>query len=98
MTKALTVSGFDYSKVDKDTKGKLIALSGQLKRHGESMKGAANEMSKAIFQAHQLLAGSKGKLFNKWVESETDVALSTAYNCIHSEERARHFPIIAKLP
>ena len=98
MSKELSASTFDYSKVDKDTRGKLIAFAGQVKRHSSSLKDAANEIGKVIFAAHELLAEHKAGLFDEWVELETEVSLSTAYNYINVEKRAFQFPILENLP
>ena len=98
MSKALATVNFDYGRVDKDTKGKLISYAGQVKRHSSSLKDAANEIGKVIYAVHELLADQKAGLFDEWVELETEVSLSTAYNYINVEKRAFQFPILENLP
>lgn len=98
MGKELSSATFDYSQVDQETKGKLIALAGQLKRHGDSLRTAGNAIGSAVIEAHELLSGRRAGLFDEWVESETEVGLRTAYNCLNAAKRALQFAIIAKLP
>jgi hypothetical protein len=97
MGKALVV--FSYEGVDKDTKGKLIALAGQVKRYGETFRKCGLEIGEAIHEAHDLLAGDgRDGTFTTWVESETDIGISTAYNLLNVFRRAKKFPILETYP
>lgn len=86
VSKALTTA-FDYATVDKDTKGKLIVLAGQVKRGKGGQIKSIIEIGCAIHEAHELLAGDgrDGK-FREWVELECGFEKSTAYNYLHSFE------------
>jgi hypothetical protein len=104
VSKEIAVAVFDYSKVDKDDKGKLIRLAGQINQFGDKLLSVGNEMGDAIVQAHRLLAGPVGKhtgegkaQFDKWIEAETTIGLTTAYNCLSVAKRSASFPIIGKL-
>lgn len=96
MSKSMAV--FDYASLDKDTKGKLVALAGEIKRYGESFRKCGMQVGEAVFNAHLLLADHRDGLFEKWVEQETDIGLSTAYNLKNVWERASDFPILENLP
>ncbi|MCI0537695.1 MAG: hypothetical protein L0Z50_20975, partial [Verrucomicrobiales bacterium] len=98
MSKAISSATFDYSQVEPDEKGKLIRLAGQLKKHGDAMLLAGNEIRKVLAEAHSMLAHHRAGLFDEWVQTESDVSLSTAYNCINLEKRAPNFPILESLP
>lgn len=98
MSKELTPATFDYSLVQKDAKGKLINLAGQVKKHGEAFKGAGFQIGEAIYEAHEILAAEREGLFEPWVESETDIGIRTAYDCLNVYKRSKDFAIIAKLP
>lgn len=97
MSKALTT--FDYGSVDKDTKSKLIALAGEVKRHNESFRRSGLKAGEALHSAHEVLAGAgKEGCFTPWVEAETDIGTSTAYNLLNVYRRSRKFPILETLP
>jgi hypothetical protein len=98
MSKALAVPAFDYSEVDKETKGKLLSLARDINRGLTKFKDAGEEIGKAVCEAHRLLADQRKGLFEHWVEAETGIGLSTAYNLKNIEERRADFPIIGKLP
>lgn len=98
MGKELSTAVFDYSQVAKETKGKLIALAGQLKRHGDALRTAGNAIGQAVIEAHELLAGSRAGLFDEWVDAETEIGRSTAYRCLNAAKRALNYPIIGQLP
>lgn len=86
---------FDYESVDKDTKGKLIALAGQIKRHGKDFIKSVMETGEAIHEAHELLAGTgRDGRFKEWIEIETGLSVSTAYEWKNVYFRAKKLPII----
>ena len=89
------VIAFDYSDFDKDTKGKLVYLAGQIKRHSKTFIQTVMENGQAIHEAHELLAGNgrEGK-FREWVEIETNLAISTAYEWKNVYIRAKKYPTI----
>lgn len=86
MTKALT-TGFDYSAVEKEAKGKLIVLAGQVKRGKANYAKSVLELGCAVHEAHELLAGTgrDGK-FKQWVEAECGLEQRTAYNYLYAFE------------
>lgn len=88
MSKELATATFDYSGVDKDTKGKLVALAGQIKRGKANYAKTVLEVGCAIHEAHELLAGDgrDGK-FSAWCEEECGIERRTAYNYLWSFER-----------
>lgn len=96
-TKALTTAVFDYSLVDKDTKGKLISLSGRLKSVGASWKDAGLKLGEDVHEAHKLLAKERKGLFEKWVDAETAIGLKTAYNLMNVYVCTKQHPILQNL-
>lgn len=99
MSKELSTAAFDYSVVEKDVKGKLIALSGQVKRYEKDFIAAGMEIGQAISEAHAILAGDgrDGK-FKQWIELETGLSRTTAYDWMHAYERAKKCPVLDTFP
>lgn len=99
MSKALAKVGFDYESVDKDTKSKLIALSGQINRATKTSIAAVLDIGQAAFEAHDLLAGDgrEGK-FNAWIESETGFSKTTIYEFKDVYARSKKLPVIGSFP
>lgn len=99
VSKALTTEVFDYdSEVDKETKGKLITLAGQVKRGKAFYVKNAIEIGCALHEAHELLAG-KGRdgKFRQWFECECGLEKSTAYNYLNSFNAFSKFDSVAQL-
>lgn len=88
MTKALTVIGFDYDSVEKETKGKLLAWVREFRAAMKEHASFGLELGKIIDQAHEELSGEgrDGK-FAAWVESELNVSRQTAYNYLWAWQR-----------
>lgn len=79
---------FDYSKVDADTKGKLIALAGAIGRDKKSGAKVMLSLGESISTAHELLAkGGKDGMFSEWVERECGFERTTAYNYLWAFKR-----------
>lgn len=99
MAKAELIVGFDYSKVEDDTRRKLITLAGQIKKHGTDALKSAIETGEAIHLANELFAG-KGRdgKFKKWIESETGLGVETARNWMEVYLRAKKQVIITHFP
>ncbi len=99
MPKELSLAAFDYSSIDKDVKGKLLNLAGQVKRHEKDFIAAGMEIGEAISEAHKLLAGEgrEGR-FRQWVELETGLSRSSAYDWMNIYERSKKCPILDTLP
>lgn len=95
MGKELTTA-FDYGSVDKDAKGKLIVLSGQIKRGKANYAKSVLELGCAVHEAHELLAGTgrDGK-FRAWVEGECGLEIRTAYNYLYSFEAFNKLETVA---
>lgn len=88
MTKELSTAVFDYSDLDKDVKGKLIALAGTIKREKAKHSQSGLEIGKAIACAHAELAGDGGDgRFSEWVEMECGFGRTTAYNYMWTWQR-----------
>lgn len=99
MTKEISTGGFDYSALDKDVRGKLLALAGQVKRHGQAFVKSVMETGEAIHEAHELFAGNGGDgHFSKWIESETGLSRTTAYDWMNVFRRSKDCPIIGQFP
>lgn len=98
MAKAELVASFDYESVDKETKGKLIHLAGQVKRNGTDFIKSVVEIGEAIHIANELLAGQRKGAFKSWVECETGLSERTAYDWMNVYTRSLDFAIIAKTP
>lgn len=80
-----TMTVFSYDGFDKDTRGKLVALAGQIKRGKAEYVRAVLLIGGAIHEAHELLAGvgREGK-FQDWLERECGIERRTAYNYLHA--------------
>lgn len=88
MTKVLAKVGFDYDSVDKETKGKLLAMVRDFRTAAKEHASSGLALGKIIADAHKELAGDgrDGK-FAAWVESELPVSRQTAYNYFWAWER-----------
>lgn len=77
--------GFDYDGLDKETRGKLVALAGQVRRSTKGHIEHALQMGEAVHEAHGLLskAGCESK-FGQWVEQECGFGKQTAYNYLNA--------------
>jgi len=97
MSKELTT--FDYDGIDKDTKSKLQCLAGQVKRHEKDFIKSGMEIGEAISAAHELLAGDgrDGK-FKSWIELETGLSRTSAYDWMNAYERSKKCPILDTYP
>jgi hypothetical protein len=86
--KSLSVEQFDYSELDKDTKGMLISYAGEFSRAMRDHKQTWLTAGEPISKAHELLAtsGKEGK-FSKWVEVVLGVSRQTAYRFMWTWER-----------
>lgn len=86
MSKELTT--FDYDGIDKETRGKLVALAGQFNSQMKGYKKLWMDLGKIVGEAHELLAGngSEGK-FGPWVEANLNVNRSTAYRYMWAWDR-----------
>jgi hypothetical protein len=84
--------------VDKDVKGKLINIAGRLRKLSDRFRESGMEVGEAVHEAHEVLATERKGLFEQWVECETEIGLSSAYNLKNVYERNCDFPIIGKLP
>lgn len=93
--KELATATFDYSKVEPETKGKLIALAGQIKRGREHYNKSIFELGESIAIAHSLFANRGNGSFEVWVESEAQLELSAARNYMRAWERFKDSAIIA---
>lgn len=98
MAKAELIASFDYESVEKESKGKLIALAGQIKRHGNDLIKSVVEIGEAIHLANDLLSVGRAGQFKAWVESETGLSSTTAYEWMAVYRRSLNFPIIGKFP
>ena len=87
--KAITVTAFDYSTLDKDVAGKLQSLAVQVRRGSMKVGEGGMEVGEAVFEAHKLLAGNgrEGK-FKAWVQ-DNGLSVSSAYECMYVYERSR---------
>lgn len=95
MGKEIATATFDYKQVDDDTRRKLICLSGQVKRHEKDFVAAGMEIGEAISEAHKLLAGNgRDGMFKQWVELETGLSRSSAYEWKNAYERAKKCPVL----
>jgi hypothetical protein len=81
----LITTGFDYSTVAKDAKGKLIYLAGQINRDKAAVANSLMSIGKHIADAHELLKGN-GK-FSDWVQDECGFSRRTAYNYMLAYQR-----------
>lgn len=96
--KELATVSFDYSKVDKETKGKLTTIAGQVRRGKGNYVKSVMELGEAIHAAHELLAGEgREGQFSQWVEAECNIDKRTAYNYMHAFERFGKCEIISHL-
>lgn len=69
MNKALTTPVFDYSRVDEDTKSKLIWYEGELLRSRKRVVSELLEHGKILHDVHGMLANYSGGTFNAWLAS-----------------------------
>ncbi len=72
-------ANFDYSAFDKDTKGKLIALTGQWKRYLKTHLDSAVELGGVLAEAQEILAGRRTGMFIEWATLEFGIAKPTIY-------------------
>jgi hypothetical protein len=96
--KAITVTAFDYSTLDKDVAGKLQSLAVQVRRGSMKVGEGGMEVGEAVFEAHKLLAGNgrEGK-FKAWVQ-DNGLSVSSAYECMYVYERSRKHPRLLEFP
>ncbi len=90
----LVATKFDYSALDKDTRGKLVWYAGQICKQGAAHVKAGLEMGRMLSEARELCGE---KPFPKWVEAECGCSLSTAYNYISAFEHFGDFPTVGKI-
>lgn len=83
---------FDYNAVDKETKGKLLALAGQVKRGREHYNKSVIELGESIHEAHDLLANHKNGTFGKWVIGECGLEETTARNYMNAFKAFGKYP------
>lgn len=88
MTKAIAAVGFDYEGIDKDTKGKLTYLAGQVRKSTKSHIEYAIAMGESVSQANELLAtaGCESR-FGAWVQAECGFSRKSAYNYMNAYAR-----------
>lgn len=91
MSKELTTS-FDYAETQPETKGKLINLAGQIKKLHANYNRSLFEIGEVLALAHGVLSKHKQGTFTKWVESETGIESTTAYNYMYAWMRFHGFP------
>jgi hypothetical protein len=93
--KEIAVGTFDYSKVEPETKGKLVSLAGQIKRGREHYNKSVFELGESIATAQDLLANNKNGTFGKWVDSEAGLEETTARNYMNAWKAFRYSANIA---
>jgi hypothetical protein len=88
VSKAVAVVTFDYEGIDKDTKGKLTYLAGQIRKSAKGHITHALEMGEHIHEANDALAhaGCEGR-FSEWVKAECGFSRKTAYNYMNAFAR-----------
>lgn len=86
---------FDYDGVDKESRGKLVSLAGQIKRGKAGYAKAVIEIGAAIHEAHEILAGNgrDGK-FTGWIEGECGLERSSAYRYLNAFEAFNKCPTV----
>lgn len=76
---------FDYSGMDKDAKGKLISLAGEIRRQKEKHATSGFEIGRSVAASHAVFAGNGGEgQFSSWVERECGFSKRTAYNYMNA--------------
>jgi hypothetical protein len=93
--KEIAVGTFDYSKVEPETKGKLVSLAGQIKRGREHYNKSVFELGESIATAQDLLANNKNGTFGKWIEAEAGLEETTARNYMNAWKAFRYSANIA---
>jgi hypothetical protein len=69
-----------YDGLGNDSKGQLIYLAGEIKKHARSATSHFMEVAKMIDSAHSELASvGRGGRFAEWCESKCDISKSAAY-------------------
>lgn len=88
MTKTIATVGFDYDGIEKDAKGKLTYLAGQIRKSTKGHVEHALEMGRHISDANDVLCkvGCEGK-FAEWVRTECGFSKQTAYNYMNAYAR-----------
>lgn len=88
MSKELSTATFDYSALDKDDKGKLLCLAGEIKREKAKHATSGLSIGKSVATAHAILAkdGKDGE-FSRWVELECGFGRTSAYNYMWAWQR-----------
>lgn len=81
MSKSLAT--FDYSLIDKDTKGKLIWYGAEIKKQATRHVEAGLSAGKLLREARELCGE---KPFRDWAPSEAGCSVRTAYNYISAYE------------
>ena len=83
MIKKIIKTGYDYSLVDTDTKGKLINFASNVKRAKGGFVKAVIDIGGELSSAQEVLAGvGRDGQFRPWVELECSFTRQTAYNYI----------------
>lgn len=89
---AISVANFDYSEFEKDDKGKLISLAGQIKKARDTYDDSLFDLGEVIAHAHSVLTKHGSGSFVKWIELETGIENTTAYNYMYAWMRFHGFP------
>ena len=79
MPKQITITQFDYSAVDTDTRSKLIWLAGEFRKQGKTHQASGLAMGQILSEAHELF---KEKSFREWVPVECGCCVRSAYRYI----------------
>lgn len=79
---------FDYTVLDKEDKGKLLYLAGEIKKASTQHKTSGIAVGESIAKAHAILAADgKDGQFSAWVEAECGFGRTTAYKYMWTWER-----------
>lgn len=98
MTKEIALKNptFDFSKVSKDEKGKLICFQGQLSASRKRVAGELIKHGEILHGAQQVLADYHSGVFVAWLDS-VGMTTSTAYNAISAYVGFGSFPNLENL-
>jgi hypothetical protein len=85
---AIATTAFDYEGIDKDIKGMLRSIAGDIRRSTKSHLDYAIQMGESVTQANELFAksGCEGK-FGAWVKAECGFSKRSAYNYMNAFAR-----------
>lgn len=81
---------FDYSALNKETRGKLIWFTSEIKKLGEARTKSGMEIGKILSEAKEML--DDDTCFAEWVQSEFGISKSSAYNAITAHKNFGDFP------